>query len=73
MSFYIKYFPIAVVLQLIFSELLTFNGYQANIMLLYVFNSLLTTIFSILEISLANVFEINNINIIKNLILNRYN
>ena len=36
MSFYIKYFPIAVVLQLIFSELLTFNGYQANIMLLYV-------------------------------------
>ena len=36
MSFYIKYFPIAVFLQLIFSELLTLNGYQANIMLLYV-------------------------------------
>ena len=36
MSFYLKYFPIAVILQLIFSELLTFNGYQANIMLLYV-------------------------------------
>ncbi len=36
MSFYLKYFPIAVLLQLIFSELLTFNGYQANIMLLYV-------------------------------------
>ena len=36
MSLYIKYFPVAVILQLIFSELLTFNGYQANIMLLYV-------------------------------------
>ena len=36
MSLYIKYFPIAVILQLIFSELLTLNGYQANIMLLYV-------------------------------------
>ena len=36
MSLYIKYFPVAVNLQLIFSELLTFNGYQANIMLLYV-------------------------------------
>ena len=36
MSFYLKTFPLAVILQLIFSELLTFNGYQANIMLLYV-------------------------------------
>ena len=36
MSFYFKYFPIAVLLQLTFSELLSFNGYQANIMLLYV-------------------------------------
>ena len=36
MSIYVKYFPVAVILQLIFSELLTFNGYQANIMLLYV-------------------------------------
>ena len=36
MNLYLKYFPIAVILQLIFSELLTFNGYQANIMLLYV-------------------------------------
>ena len=36
MSFYLKYFPIAVLLQLIFSELLTINGYQANIMLIYV-------------------------------------
>lgn len=36
MNLYFKYFPIAVTLQLIFSELLTFNGYQANIMLLYV-------------------------------------
>ena len=37
-----------------------------------VFNSLLTTKFSILEVSLASVFEIKNVNIIKNLILNRY-
>ena len=36
MSFFLKLFPIAVALQLLFSELLTFNGYQANIMLLYV-------------------------------------
>jgi len=36
MSFYLKTFPLAVILQLIFSELLAFNGYQANIMLLYV-------------------------------------
>ena len=36
MSFYLKFFPFAVILQLIFSELLTFNGYQANIMLLFV-------------------------------------
>jgi len=36
MSFYLKTFPLAVILQLIFSELLTFNGYQANIMLLFV-------------------------------------
>ena len=36
MSFYIKYFPVAVILQLTFSELLTLNGYQANIMLIYV-------------------------------------
>ena len=36
MNLYLKYFPIAVILQLIFSELLTLNGYQANIMLLYV-------------------------------------
>ena len=36
MNFYLKTFPLAVILQLIFSELLTFNGYQANIMLLYV-------------------------------------
>ena len=36
MSFYLKLFPFAVFLQLLFSELLTFDGYQANIMLLYV-------------------------------------
>ena len=36
MSFYLKLFPFAVAFQLLFSELLTFNGYQANIMLLYV-------------------------------------
>ena len=36
MSLYIKLFPFAVILQLIFSELLTFNGYQPNIMLLFV-------------------------------------
>lgn len=36
MSFFLKLFPFAVILQLIFSELLTFNGYQANIMLLFV-------------------------------------
>ena len=36
MSFYLKLFPFAVILQLIFSELLTFNGYQANIMLLFI-------------------------------------
>ena len=36
MSFFLKLFPFAVILQLLFSEMLTFNGYQANIMLLYV-------------------------------------
>lgn len=36
MSLYLKIFPFAVIIQLLFSELLTFNGYQANIMLLFV-------------------------------------
>ena len=36
MSFYFKFFPLAIIIQLIFSELLTFNGYQANIILLFV-------------------------------------
>ena len=42
MSFYFKFFPLAVIIQLIFSELLTFNGYQANIMLLFVILSSMT-------------------------------
>ena len=36
MRLFIKYFCLAVILQLIFSELLTINGFQPNIMLLFV-------------------------------------
>ena len=36
MRLFIQYFCLAVILQLIFSELLTINGFQPNIMLLYV-------------------------------------
>ena len=50
------------------SKLVRRNG----LILSYVFNSLLMTIFLIFVTSLANAFEIRNINIIKNLIFNRY-
>ncbi len=36
MRLFIQYFCLAVILQLIFSELLTINGFQPNIMLLFV-------------------------------------
>ena len=36
MRLFIQYFCLAVVFQLIFSELLTINGFQPNIMLLFV-------------------------------------
>ena len=36
MRLFIKYFCLAVILQLIFSELLTINGFQPNIMLLFI-------------------------------------
>ena len=36
MRLFIRYFCLAVILQLIFSELLTINGFQPNIMLLFV-------------------------------------
>jgi len=36
MRLFIQYFCLAVILQLVFSELLTINGFQPNIMLLFV-------------------------------------
>jgi len=36
MKLFIQYFCLAVILQLVFSELLTINGFQPNIMLLFV-------------------------------------
>jgi len=36
MRLFIRYFCLAVILQLVFSELLTINGFQPNIMLLFV-------------------------------------
>ncbi len=36
MSTYFKYLILSIILQLIFSELITINGYQANLMILFV-------------------------------------
>ena len=42
MRLFIQYFCLAVVFQLIFSELLTINGFQPNIMLLFVILSIIS-------------------------------
>jgi rod shape-determining protein MreD len=36
MNMFFSYLPFAIILQLIFSELLTINGYQANIILIFI-------------------------------------